>query len=156
VRAGGLQVAGGGEDRVGRVVGVLAAVVVGVDAVGLPRRGQELHPPARARGGHGKVAAVVGLDLVDRRQDLPRDVVLDAGGLVDRQQERRDAELLDEEVGHAHGHGARGRDRGGRVRRGRGGRGGIGRRGRGPRARRRRGGGLVGLGRARVLRGRGL
>ena len=36
VGAGGLQVARGGEDRVDRVVGVLDAVVVGVDAVLLP------------------------------------------------------------------------------------------------------------------------
>src|SRR5205823_9809329 len=41
---------------------------------------------------------VVALDLVDRRQHLPRDPVLGPGGLVDRQQEGRDAELLDEEV----------------------------------------------------------
>ena len=46
--AGGLEVARGGEDRVGRVVRVLELVLVGVDAVGLPRRRHELHP-ARGR-----------------------------------------------------------------------------------------------------------
>ena len=46
-----------------------------------------------------QVAPVVGLDLVDRRQDLPADAVLDPGGLVDRQQEDRHAELADHEVG---------------------------------------------------------
>ena len=98
VGAGGLQVARGGEDRVDRVVRVLAAVVVGVDAVALPRRGHELHPAHGAGGRDVEVAPVVGLDLVDRGQDLPAHAVLDAGGLVDRQQERRDAELVDEEV----------------------------------------------------------
>ncbi len=96
--AGGLEVAGGGEDRVGRVVRVLEVVLVGVDAVLLPGRGHELHPPERARGGHVEVAAVVGLDLVDRRQHLPAHAVLDAGGLVEREEEGRDAELVDEEV----------------------------------------------------------
>src|SRR4029079_2911946 len=43
----------------------------------------------------------VGLDLVDRGEDLPAHAVLDAGSLVDRQQEARDAELVDEEVRHA-------------------------------------------------------
>ena len=64
----------------------------------LPGGGHELHPADRAGGGDVQVAAVVGLDLVDRRQDLPAHAVLDAGGLVDRQQERRDPELVDEEV----------------------------------------------------------
>ena len=54
--------------------------------------------PERAGGGDVEVAAVVGLDLVDRGQDLPADAVLHAGGLVDREQERRDPELVDEEV----------------------------------------------------------
>ena len=48
-----------------------------------------------------EVAAVVGLDLVDRGEDLPAHAVLDAGGLVDRQQERRDAEAVDDDVRHA-------------------------------------------------------
>ena len=101
--AGGVEVAGGGEDRVDRVVGVLDAVLVGVDAVGAPGRGDELHPAERAGVGDVQVAAVVGLDLVDRRQDLPADAVLGAGRLVDRQQEDRDAELLDDEVRHRGG-----------------------------------------------------
>ena len=54
--------------------------------------------PSGAGGRDVQVAAVVGLDLVDRRQDLPADAVLDAGGLVDRQQEDRHAELADDEV----------------------------------------------------------
>ena len=98
VGAGGLQVARGGEDRVDRVVRVHQAVVVAVDAVGLPRLGHELHPALGARGRHAQVAAVVGLDLVDRGQQLPADAVLRARGLVDRQQERRDPEAVDEEV----------------------------------------------------------
>ena len=98
VGAGGLQVPRGREDRVDRVVGVLLAVVVGVDAVLLPRGRHELHPAQRAGGGDVEVAAVVGLDLVDAGQDLPAHAVLDAGGLVDRKQEGRDPELVDEEV----------------------------------------------------------
>ena len=101
VGAGGLQVAGRGEDRVDGVVRVLLAVAVRVGPVCAPRRRDELHPPERAGGGHVQVAAVVGLDLVDRREDLPADAVLRAGGLVDRKQERRDAELADDEVGDA-------------------------------------------------------
>ena len=108
-----LQVARGGEDRVDRVERVLDAVVVGVDAVRLPGGGHELHPAQRAGGGDVEVAAVVGLDLVDRGQDLPAHAVLRAGGLVDRQQERRDPELVDEEVRHAD----RARARGSRARR---------------------------------------
>ena len=97
-RAGRVQIAGGGEDRVDRVVRIGDPVAVGVDAPFLPRRGQELHPADGAGRGHRQVAPVVGLDLVDRRQHLPRHVVLDPGRLVDRQQERRDLEGVDEEV----------------------------------------------------------
>ena len=57
--------------------------------------------PDRAGRADVEVAAVVGLDLVDRRQHLPAHAVLDAGGLVDREQERRDAEVVDGEVRHA-------------------------------------------------------
>ena len=64
----------------------------------LPRGRHELHPADGARGLDVEVAAVVGLDLVDRREDLPAHAVLDAGGLVDREQEGRDPELVDEEV----------------------------------------------------------
>ncbi|CAB4931944.1 unannotated protein [freshwater metagenome] len=105
LRAGGLQVPGGGEDRVDRVHRVGLAVAVGVGAVRLPGGGHELHPALRAGGRDVEVAPVVRLDLVDRREDLPADAVLDAGGLVDRQEERRDPEPRDEEV----------RDRGGRA-----------------------------------------
>ena len=127
VGAGGAQVAGGGEDRVDRVERVLLAVAVGVDAVGGPRGGHELHPAERAGGGDVQVAAVVGLDLVDRGQDLPAHAVLDAGGLVDREQERRDPELLDEEVGDADRGRPGGRERVARVRRGRDAAGGVAR-----------------------------
>ena len=71
--------------------------------------------PERAGGGDVEVAAVVGLDLVDRGEDLPAHAVLDAGGLVDREQERRDPELVDEEVRHADRGGAGGDEREGRV-----------------------------------------
>ena len=98
VAAGGPQVAGGGEDRVGGVVGVLEAVAVGVHPVLGPLGGQELHPALGARARDAQVAAVVGLDLVDRREHLPGDSVGGAGRLVDRQQERRDLEAFDEEA----------------------------------------------------------
>ena len=101
VAPGRLQVPGGGEDRVGRVVRVLEAIAVGVDPVLRPLRGQELHPALGAGAGDAQVAAVVGLDLVDRREHLPGDPVGGAGGLVDRQQERRDLEAFDEEARHA-------------------------------------------------------
>ena len=113
--AGGAQVARGGEDRVDRVVRVLDAVACWRRRRTSPGRGQELHPAERAGGGDVEVAAVVGLDLVDRRQDLPADAVLDAGGLVDREQERRDPELVDEEVRDADRRGARLGQREGRV-----------------------------------------
>src|SRR3954467_11672706 len=101
VGAGGAQIARGGEDGVDRVERVLEAVAVGVDAVLLPGGRHELHPAQGAGGGDVQVAAVVGLDLVDAREDLPADAELHAGGLVDREQERGDAELVDEEVRHA-------------------------------------------------------
>ena len=72
--------------------------------------------PERARVGDVEVAAVVGLDLVDRGQDLPAHAVLHAGGLVDREQEGRDPELVDEEVRHADRSRPGGRERVGRVR----------------------------------------
>jgi hypothetical protein len=112
----GAEVPRGGEDRVDRVERVLLPVAVGVDAVHVPRRGHELHPAQRAGGGDVQVAAVVRLDLVDRGQDLPPDAVLDAGGLVDGEEEGRDAELLDEEVRDADRSGARHRERVARVR----------------------------------------
>ncbi len=115
VGARGAQVARGGEDRVDRVVRVLAAVAVGVDPVLGPRRRDELHPAHRAGAGDVDVAAVAGLDLVDRRQHLPRHAVLHAGGLVDRQQERGDLEVVDEEVGDADRHGREGSERVGRL-----------------------------------------
>ena len=99
--AGGVQVVGRGADRVDRVVGVLAAVAVGVDTVGFPGRGQELHPADRAGAGDVEVGAEVGLDLVDRGEHLPGDPVLGPAGLVDRQQEGRDLERVDDEVGDA-------------------------------------------------------
>ncbi len=128
--AGSAQVAGGGEDRVDRVVRVLEAVAVGVDAVLLPGGGHELHPPERAGGRDVEVAAVVGLDLVDRGQHLPAHAVLDAGGLVDGEEEGRDPELVDEEVGDADRSRARGRERVTGVRRGGGAVGALGRAGR--------------------------
>ncbi len=99
--AGGAQVAGRGADRVDRVVGVLAPVGVGVDPVGLPGRGDELHPADGAGVGDVEVGAEGGLDLVDRGEDLPGDPVLGPAGLVDRQQEGRDLERVDDEVGDA-------------------------------------------------------
>ncbi len=86
--------------------GILEAVAVGVDAVLRPLGGQELHPALGAGAGDAEVASVVGLDLVDRGEDLPRDPVGGAGGLEDRQQERRDLEAFDEEGGHAGDRGA--------------------------------------------------
>jgi hypothetical protein len=128
VATGGAQVARGREDRVDRVERVLDAVAVGVDAVHVPRGRHELHPAERARGGDVQVAAVVGLDLVDRREDLPADAVLHAGSLVDGKQEGRDAELVDEEVRHADSGSAGGGQRVARVR-GRGCSVGVGERG---------------------------
>ena len=116
--AGRVEVAGGGEDGVDRVERVLDAVAVGVDAVGVPRRRHELHPAEGAGRRDVQVAPVVGLDLVDRGQDLPADAVLHAGGLVDREQEGRDPELVDEEVRHPDPGRPGGGQREGRVRHG--------------------------------------
>jgi hypothetical protein len=136
------QVPGGAEDRVDRVVGIALAIAVPVGAVRAPRRGQELHPADGTRRAHVEVAAVVSLDLVDRREHLPAHAVLHTGGLVDRQEEERDPESVDGAVRDAEGGaGVRqaGREGGrGRRRDGRGGR----RRGRGRRRPRRRGGRL--------------
>ncbi len=98
VGAGRAQVPRRREDRVDGVVGILAPVAVGVDAVRLPGARHELHPAERAGRAHVQVAAVVGLDLVDRGEDLPAHAVLDAGGLVDREQERRDPQRVDDDV----------------------------------------------------------
>ena len=98
--AGGGEVARCREDRVGGVVGVGAPGRGGVDAVALPGARQELHPADCARRGGREVLPVVGLDLVDRGEDFPWHPVGSARRLVDRQQERRDVEVLHEELGH--------------------------------------------------------
>ncbi len=98
--AGRLQIAPGGEDRVDRVIGVLAAVLVRVYPIRAPGGGDELHPPQRPRRGHVQVAAIVGLDLVDRRQHLPPHPVLDPRRLIDRQQKDRHPELPNHEIRH--------------------------------------------------------
>ena len=115
VAAGGLQVAGRGADRVDRVVGVFAPVAVGVDAVHFPARRQELHPADGAGAGDVEVGAEPGLDFVDRGQHLPGDPVFGSAGLVDRQQEGRDLEGVDDEVGDADRRRPEGGDRGRRV-----------------------------------------
>jgi hypothetical protein len=61
------QVVRGAQDRVVRVADGAA------EAVRAPGRGQELHRPLRARGTHVAVAVEVGLDEVDRGQDVPGD-----------------------------------------------------------------------------------
>ncbi len=95
-----LQIAPGGEDRVDWVVGVLLAVLVRIHPIRPPTGGDELHPPQRTRRRHVQVAAVVGLDLVDRRQDLPPHPVLDPRRLIDRQQKHRHPELPNHEIRH--------------------------------------------------------
>ena len=69
--------------------------------------------PTRACGRDRLVGAVVGLDLVDRREDLPRHSVLHGGRLIDRQQEQRDA-VEGEGLGRCRGGGQLGRQRAGR------------------------------------------
>ena len=54
--------------------------------------------PTRAGRADRQVAAVVGLDAVDRGEDLPAHAVLDAGGLVERKQEGRDLEAVEQDV----------------------------------------------------------
>ena len=113
VAAGQLQVMGGGADRVDGVVRVFLAVAVGVEPELFPARGEELHPADRAGAGDVGVGAEGGLDFVDRGEHLPGDPVFGAAGLVDRQQEGRDFEAVDDEVGDAD----RGRPEGGDRRR---------------------------------------
>jgi hypothetical protein len=66
VGVGGLEVAGGGEDRVDRVEGVLRPVVVGVDAVGLHVAGMNCIQPSAPALETLRLRPVVRLDLVDR------------------------------------------------------------------------------------------
>ena len=79
--AGRGEVARGGEDRVLRVPGVGEPVAVRVDAPAHPGGRHELHPADRAGRARAHVAAEVRLDLVDRREHLPRDPVGRAGVL---------------------------------------------------------------------------
>ncbi len=118
---GGGEVARGGEDGVGGVVGVLIAGAVGVHPVARPGGWEELHPALGAGAGDAEVAAIVGLDLVDRGEHLPGDSVGGAGGLVERQQEGGHAEAFDVELGNrtdggAERTGERGCQRGGQRR----------------------------------------
>ena len=115
------EVVGRGADRVDRVVGVLAAVAVGVEAVRLPswRAGTASSRPRR-RWRRSRLVPNAGLDFVDRGEHLPGDPVLGSAGLVDRQQEGRDLEGVDDEVGDADRGRAEGGDRRRRVGAGRG------------------------------------
>src|SRR5262249_30773694 len=99
--AGGAEVAGGGGDGVGRVVDVLAPVVVAVDAVAVPgaagAEDGELHRAGAAAVGvdagvdaGGGGAAVVGLDGADAGQDPGVDAVAGAGLLVEGEVGRGD------------------------------------------------------------------
>src|SRR5439155_15435709 len=92
-RAGRAEVARGGEDRVLGVPRIGDPVAVRVGAPARPRGGHELHPPDRARRARAHVATEVRLDLVDRREHLPRDAVRRAGALPDAL-ELRVVELL--------------------------------------------------------------
>ena len=87
--AGGAEQAGGGEDRVPGVVGVLGAVAVAVDAEGFPARREELHPSFGFRRGDAEVRAKAGLDPVDPcedRRSFLSQPVLRRRLLVDRDQ----------------------------------------------------------------------
>ena len=94
--AGGVQVAGGGEDRVPGVVGVRRRARLGGSAATcvlaqVPGRIASSRSPG---DGGREVVPEVGLDLVDRRQVRPtsRPELVAAGGLlVDRQQVRGNA-----------------------------------------------------------------
>ena len=93
--SGGTEVTSGGEDRVVRVVGILAAVVIGVHAVGRPGGWHELHPALRAGGGGTEVLAETALDLVDRGEDRRpggAEVIGLCGGLVDGAEEGWDGD----------------------------------------------------------------
>src|SRR5439155_12476753 len=78
-------------------------------------------PPDRARRRHRQVVAVVGLDFVDRGEDLPGNAVLGRGGLVDGEQEQGNA-VVGERLHRGGGAGELGRQqarlRGHRLRRG--------------------------------------
>ena len=82
------QIAGRGGDGVLGVPRVGDAVAVGVDSPPLPRRRHELHPADRAGRARPHVAAEVRLDLVDRREHLPRDPVARARALPQREELR--------------------------------------------------------------------
>ena len=154
--AGGVQVARRGEDRVFGVVRVGLAVAVGVDPVGRPGRGHELHPALGAGRGDVDVGPERRLDRVDPGEDrrsLRPERVGARRPLVDRNQHRR----------HPGGRAGRARHRGDQQARARGRRGRFGRRfGRRRRAagfsllRARLGGGGPARGRRARLRFRGL
>ena len=80
VAAGGPQVAGGGADRVDRVVGVLAAVVVGVDPVGRQVEGMNcIQPSAPAEETFRLVPKAVSILLIEAStcQGIPYSVPQD-------------------------------------------------------------------------------
>ncbi len=95
-RAGGVQVVGGREDRIPRVIRIRRRprlCRVRGDGVLGPCAGLDLHPPDRACARDRQVAPEVGLDVVDRRQIRPPvRAQLEATGrlVVDHQQVRRD------------------------------------------------------------------
>src|SRR5262249_19292028 len=93
--------AGGGEDRVGEVEGVGAAVAAPVDPVGLPdgrtrpwaagafADDRDLHRPATARRVHLRASAGAALLRPDRGDEGPVDVKAPARSLVERKTARR-------------------------------------------------------------------
>ncbi len=105
----GPQVAGRGANRINWVVRVLASVLVGVDSVGRPGGRDELHPALGPGRGDIEVGAEGRLYLVDRGQYLPGDSVLGTAGLIDREQEGRDLEGVDDGIGDPDGSGSKGR-----------------------------------------------
>src|SRR5712691_1143460 len=110
--------AGGGEiarrriDRIGRVPRICDPVTVGVDAPAQPGRRHELHPAHGTGRARPHVLAEVGLDLVDRGEDLPGDSV---GGarLLPEDVKGRERHLLGAQRRRREGDGNR--DRAGRI-----------------------------------------
>jgi hypothetical protein len=92
--AGGSEIAGSGVDRIGRVPRIGHAVTARVRPPAEPGRRHELHPADRTCRARTHVAAEIRLDLVDRREYLPRDAVRRAGLLPDAEQ-LRITELLE-------------------------------------------------------------
>ena len=88
------------ENRVNRVIRIRIPRPRRIHPPHLPRRRQKLHPPHRPSRRHTQIPPIISLNLINRRQHLPRHVILNPRRLINRQQKRRNRKTRNKEIRH--------------------------------------------------------